>query len=411
MKGTNVCRAGMLALAAGTCALMQPTPAASTLRFPAETESQQSIWLASPTIDYKKGWSMLGTQADMIGELVKGGRVEYLVNSPSDADALRTALRARGIGNETIAAHVGFHAVAHADLWVRDYGGLFLSDGAGNAQIVDFDFDGYGYDKYANAAIRATYDFDNDLAVRVAHEIGVPVVRSTLIAEGGNLVFNGHGTVIATERGLLGRNPGWSKADVEAELARAFRVSKVIWLPRGLATDANAVEQTPYDIDGERIYNVGVNHADEMAAWVGPRTVLLPEITAAEAARGNALVKLDREILENAYRILSSASDQDGKPLTVIRAPAPDPIIVDIRPEDGIYQFLAGLHGLKGFVDGAPAKFALAASYMNFVVTDNVVLVPKFYKNGRPRALEAKDAAFKRLVESLYPGRRVAQID
>jgi agmatine deiminase len=69
------------------------------------------------------------------------------------------------------------------------------------------------------------------------------------------------------------------------------------------------------------------------------------------------------------------------------------------------------LVGAERFAAQEPVKFALAASYMNFVVSNGIVLVPAFHKPGREPALAAKDAAFKSIVESRYPGRRVVQVD
>ena len=59
----------------------------------------------------------------------------------------------------------------------------------------------------------------------------------------------------------------------------------------------------------------------------------------------------------------------------------------------------------------ATTPCVLPASYMNFVVANGVVLVPRFFKPGRAPALEAKDAAFKATIEACYPGRRVVQVD
>jgi AcrR family transcriptional regulator len=60
-------------------------------------------------------------------------------------------------------------------------------------------------------------------------------IDSPLVNEGGGIHTDGAGTFLVTETVQLdpGRNPGWTKADVEAELARTVGARKVIWLPRG----------------------------------------------------------------------------------------------------------------------------------------------------------------------------------
>jgi agmatine deiminase len=404
--------------------------AGGALRVPAEVDPHHAVMLASPTVDYKVGWSALAVQAQMIRELLTTVDVVYLVNTDAaddpaggDVAALRNALATLGVPGGTIDARVHFHKVPHADLWVRDYGGIFLTNGRGALEVVDFDFDGYGYNPYASDEIRAVYDYDNDLSVRAAAALGLPVRRSPLVAEGGNLHFNGRGMVVAVETSLRQRNPGWTDAAIDMELRRVFGVQRVIRLPRGLATDAHTVLQSPYLIGGEPVYNVGVNHVDEMIAWVDDRTVLLPEVTAADLAAaqaaGDPTAQITHDALQQAYQVLCAVTDEDGRPLDIVRVPDPGAIVIEIQPEDGIYGFIAALdhhpvHRLVGaerFAAREPVKYALAASYMNFVVSNGVVLIPAFYKPGRDPALAAKDAAFKAIVEARYPGRRVMQID
>jgi agmatine deiminase len=423
------CGGGFGDEAATTTAREAPSQRAA-FRVPPETAPQHAVMLASPTIDYKAGWSALAVQALMIRELITTADVVYLVNTDAgddlaggDVGALTNALLALGVPLSAIDARVHFHKVPHADLWVRDYGGIFMSNGRGALEVVDFDFDGYGYNAYADPAIRAVYDFDNDLSLRAADALGLPTRRSALIAEGGNLHFDGRGGVVACETGLLGRNPGWTKTAVEVELRRVFGIDRVIWLPRGLATDAHTVLQTPYWIGAEPVYNVGVNHADEMVAWVDERTILLPEVTAADLAAaeaaGDATVPITHQALQQAHAALAGAAAAAGRQLEIVRVPEPGAIVVEIDAADPVYGFIAALDhhplqrliGAERFAAGEPVKFALAASYMNFVVCNGVVLVPAFHKPGRDPALAAKDAAFKAIVESRYPGRRVVQIE
>ena len=411
-----------------------PAPAPAVWRMPAETEPQSAVMLASISYDYKQEWSIVETQARMIAELVQSTSVVYLVNDDAESSperaGLTQALQALGVAPATLAARLQFLPVQHEEFWVRDYGGIFLSDGQGGKQVVDFDFDGYGYNAFAGPETRAAYDGDNDLAVRLAEKLTLPSVRSPLVCEGGNLHFNGKGTVIAvlgdgTEGvGLLGRNPGWTAAQIEAELKRVFDLRKVIFLPRNMPTDAHTVMQTPYPMgDGRWAYNVGVTHIDEMVAWVDERTLLLPEVTADELAAakaaGDPVTQIAYDVLKEAEAILAAESDQDGQPLKLVRVPEPGPILVTLTPEDNAWWMIADLrshpvHKLRGeekFANEEPVDYLLPASYMNFLVADGVVLVPRFYLPGRDESLQAKDEAFRQIIAAQYPGRRVVQIN
>ncbi len=425
--------AGLGSLALAGCGGSDPP----RWRMPAETEPQRAVMLASLGYDYIEGWSTLAAQARMVAELLEDVPVVYLVNTtaqdnPQDNEALHLtqALLALGVPQSRIAQRLQVLRVDHAEFWVRDYGGTFLADGTGGLKVVDFDFDGYGYNAFAGPGTREVYDYDNDLAVGVAQAMALESVRSPIVCEGGNLHFNGRGTVLAVAGrsdlpgvGLLGRNPGRTQAQIEAEILRVFDQKKMIWLPRNMPTDAHTVMQTPYEINGELVYNVGVTHIDEMVAWVDERTLLLPEITAAERAAadaaGDPVPRIAHEVLAEAHAILAAASDQDGRPLQIVRVPEPGSIIVDIGPDDAAWQMIADMdqhpvHRLRGagrFEAGEPVKYLLPASYMNFVVTNGLVLVPRFHKPGRDPSLQAKDQAFRDIIAQRYPGRRVVQLD
>lgn len=153
-----------------------------------------------------------------------------------------------------------------------------------------------------------------------------------------------------------------------------------------LGDGSHTVMQTPYTIAGEPVYNVGVTHIDEMVAWVDESTLLLPEVTAEELAAadaaGDAVTRIAHEVLAEAYAILSAATDQDGRPLRIVRVPEPGPIVVEIGPNDAAWQMVADMdqhpvHRLRGaerFANGERVKYLLPASYMNFLVTDGLVV-------------------------------------
>lgn len=402
-------------------------------RFPAETEFQDKVMLSAPTVDYKQGWSMLAAQAQIINALLPAQKVIYLVNTlasdnpeSNDVEMLVAALAKLNVSPETVRDGVTFLKVPHADLWVRDTGGLFIHDENGGVSVVDFDFDGYRFMPYSDPEVKALYEFDNDVSVRVAGALGLPVIRSNLVAEGGNLVIR-NGTALAVKSSFVQSNPGWTLAQIEAELERALGIRKVIWLPRSLATDAHPVLQTPYQMGRENApylaYNLGVNHADELVAWVNDTTVMLPEVSEAEVhaanLAGDPTAAINRAVLEDCASVLSHATNAEGSPITLVRVPEPGAIEVELTPDDVMYATLLGmnahpehkLRGIERLKDGQPIRFLLAAGYLNFVVANEVVLVPKFYKAGRAEQLAMKDEKFRAIVQNQYPTRKVVQID
>lgn len=100
-----------------------------------------------------------------------------------------------------------------------------LVGGNGTRAGIDFNFNGWG----------GKQDFARDAGVAdiVTGNAGVESLPTDLILEGGGIEVDGEGTAIITGSCVLNnnRNPGWSKADVEAELRPPLGLDKIIWLP------------------------------------------------------------------------------------------------------------------------------------------------------------------------------------
>jgi len=138
------------------------------------------------------------------------------------------------------------------DSWARDSGPNFLVNSHGELAGSTWRFNAWGgkYDPF---------DQDAEMGSRILQLAGAEEFMSEMVAEGGGITVDGEGTVITTESCFLNtnRNPGWTRAEVEAELCRTLGAEKVIWLPG----DPNETET-----DG---------HVDGIAAFIEPGRVLL----------------------------------------------------------------------------------------------------------------------------------------
>jgi len=263
------------------------------------------------------------------------------------------------------------------DCWLRDTGPVYLTAAAGG---VHFRFNAWGGaaadgggggggcypDFAADAAVGAT----------LLAAAGVPRTPSPLVLEGGALSTDGGGTALTTASAVLARNrhagdgsPPPTVAVVEAALHAAAGIRKVVWLPSGLAADA--------DTDG---------HVDNVAAFARAGHVVLHW-----APPGAA----DRESCVAAAAALAAATDAAGRRLVVHRVRAP--AVAARSPVE-----------VAGVVDGGPgvvrrrAGDALAASYVNFVRVAGGVVVPSF---GEGAAVEAEVAAGLHCVTTALPAR------
>jgi agmatine deiminase len=233
------------------------------------------------------------------------------------------------------------------DSWLRDSGPTVVMDAAGRRAAAVFTFNAWG-GKYQ------PHDQDATLGARIAALAGMPAHRSNLVVEGGGFLSDGEGTLITAETCVLNpnRNPGWSKAEAEAELRAMLGVKKVIWLP-GDVTDT--------ETDG---------HVDGYVAYVKPATVLCEVVADPEDPR--------YPIMAENRRVLETETDARGRRFDLL------PIVE--APRSAVPQ------GEDGY----------CRSYVNFYIANGAIIVPAYGI--------AEDALAVDTLRRAYPDRQIIQV-
>ncbi|MFL5415116.1 MAG: agmatine/peptidylarginine deiminase [Myxococcales bacterium] len=319
-------------------------------RMPAEWEAHAATWLAWPhqIADWPRKFAPIPwVFAECVRHLVVGERVRILVNDATVERGARQLLERVGVDLSL----VDFLKIRTDRAWTRDTLPLFLHKSDGGTVLLSFRFNGWA--RYRN--------HKNDAAVgdRLAKTLGLPqslpeVDGQRVVLEGGAIDVNGRGMLLATEESLLSpvqaRNPELSRDQMEDVLRETLGIRHILWLAEGIAGD---------DTHGR---------IDNVARFAGPRTVLV--------AQEDDPRDENHERLRDARRRLELAKDQDGHPLHVVPLPMPSPL----------------------YFEGQ----RLPASYVNFYVANEAVLVPTFNDVHDRRALEVLAQAF--------PDRRVVGI-
>jgi agmatine deiminase len=384
---------------------------------PGDWEPQSAIWFGWPTYENVAGVSSEDLHAEMIRAIVPHTHVHMAAQSDTEIERIREFLVTRGLTAQELEQHVSFHVIPHNDLWFRDTGGVFMQPvgGEGKQQVIDFNFNtwGFGFLAAANEASVAAEMLDEAVDREIASALSLPTIKTSLYAEGGAFSSNGKGTILAPERVMKQRNPDVSLKDMEAELLRVFSADKVIWLPGYAGTDRSPVDG-PYLVDGEPVYSalaVG-GHLDEIARFVSEDTVLVPLAPSEEEAAASPILAQSRDTILAQRAILAAATTADGKPIRIKDFVEPAPIFERMAEGDGVYDFYTlmdmSLIGQPSVDPTAPINVLWASSYMNYVVTNDVVLVPKYADQNLHAA--AQDAAAKTALEAAFPGRTVVQI-
>jgi agmatine deiminase len=291
----------------------------------------------------------------------------------------------------------------------RDPGPIFLLNNSGEMKIADFKWNTYGYDYvYKDFRLEKFDTLYGEIEKREAVRLGVAILSSEIVNEGGAFEVNGNGVMMAIEETALQRNPGKSISEIEKEYLRLTGSKKMIWLKRAPINDRA--------FDGPTIDNWftgGANgHIDEMARIVSPNTILLAKIDEAERTK-NPISKVDYEILEENYKILQRATDLDGKPFRIIRVPSPNLNVTVYYTElivSDEWRKESGLN-LSSFANGDTIRITKAVSYMNFFISNEVVLIPKYWNEGMPESEKRKDEEVKNLFTTLFPVKEIVQIN
>ena len=323
------------------------TPFALGYRMAAEWEPHEATWLAWP--HNEETWpEKLGEIEEiylqMMEALLPGEKVCLLVNDEKERDRAAQKLAARHLSTKNLI----FYLIPTIDAWIRDYGPNFIlkdSKGMGETAWVKWNFNAWG-GKYESLAQ------DNRVGEELAPLLGMPLFRPQLILEGGSIDTNGLGTCLVTEQCLLNpnRNPHLSRSGIEKALRDFLGMTHFIWLGEGIEGD---------DTDG---------HIDDIARFVNPTTVVA-------AVEENPKDRNEPPLRENLEK-LREARDQNGKKLTLVRLPMP------------------------ARVDAPWGR--LPASYLNFYIANEAVLVPIFG--------QAKDGAALKILQELFPKRKVVGI-
>ena len=321
-------------------------------RFPAEWEPHEATWLAWP--HNRRDWpgkfaAIPFVYAEIIRHLARRERVEVLVqDAAAEARARRFLDRSGALSDQ-----VRFHLRPTDRIWLRDSGCTFIKAG-GALEAVGWTFNAWA--KYD--------DFHRDREVAGflagAARAGLRPGRmgdAPMVLEGGSIDGNGRGTLLTTEECLLSpiqaRNPGRTRADYERAFREHLGIRKVIWLSSGITGD---------DTHG---------HVDDISRFVGESTV----VTAVEPDPRDP----NHAPLAENLRRLKAATDQDGRPLTVVELPMPGPV---------------RFSGLR-----------LPASYGNFYIANGLVLVPVFNDPNDRVALDILARVFPdRQVVGIYSG-------
>ncbi len=232
-----------------------------------------------------------------------------------------------------VAGAVRLERHPYGDIWLRDTGPLTVLGEAGARRMQLFGFNGWG-GKYQMAG-------DQEIGRSLADSAGLEAVQADWVLEGGAVDTDGTGLVVTTEQCLLNpnRNPALSREEIARRLEQDLGFARILWLGEGLMGDHT---------DG---------HVDNLARFVAPGVLAVPRPSGPDDP--NLAIYADARARARAFG------------LQVRDVPSPG------RMGEG--------------------KYVEPASFMNFVIGNDIVIVPTYGT--------AHDADAVAAIGDLFPGR------
>jgi agmatine deiminase len=330
------------------------TPRELGYRMPAEWEQHEATWLAWPHNPEDWPGKFQGIPwlyAEIVRLLAAHEQVHLLVEDAKAEQRVRGILERAGANLD----RVSFHQWPTNRSWTRDSGPIFVRNADGKVAITNWHFNGWA--KYSN------WPLDDLVPGRVAELLGLPSWHPAIknedgtkcvVLEGGSIDTNGQGVLLTTEECLLSevqqRNPGVSRERLERVFHDYLGIDQVLWLDRGIVGD---------DTHG---------HIDDIARFAGAETIVA-------CVEPNASDPNHAPLAENLDR-LKAARTLDGKQFDLVELPMPRPVKFDGQ--------------------------RLPASYANFYIANELVLVPTFH--------DPNDRVALNILAEVFPGREVIGI-
>ena len=336
--------------------------------------------------------------------------IVVLVPEPDAAEPIRTLAPAASV---VVEPDVTF--------FLRDVA-VLTRETDGGPGIVDFGASQYGAatwcqrrhpagaerDHCVGHAQRSAAERD-DLDRAIARRLGAPVHQTPLAMEGGGVEVNGRGLMLANAALWRTRQPGWSIDRIEQELRRLPGISRVVWLPSGLAEDV-LLRGT---IAGSHVAWGSGGHTDQFVRFADERTVLLAWPDDADVA-AHPVARLTRRAMQRNLAVLAAATDQRGRRLRVVKVPMPRIVQRRVVLDDNADRELSEEWSTDFFPPREGRRHGQAlwqvatASYLNFVVANGVVVLPDYRAHGTPPQHQER---VRDIFEDAFPGRRIEFVD
>lgn len=324
-----------------------PSDTTVVYSMPEESAPHEGTWLQWPH-QYQYGLTYRNrldeTWIAMTKELAQSEKVHLIAYDETEKNRIITLLGTAGIS----LTNVDFKIYPTDDVWVRDNGPIYVKDKNGQLFIQDWGFNGWGN--------KAAYTNCNAIPTKIAMAQNIQKIdlNSTMINEGGSVEVDGKGVLLACKSSILNknRNPGMSQQQAEAIFTKYLGVTKFIWL------------------EGKANLDITDMHVDGFARFANSSTIITMDAD-----------DLDYwQVPQQDVNTLYAAKNKNDQGYNFVKVP--------LTKNDVVTTY---------------GKNLGKASYINYYIANNRVLVPNYN--------DPNDLVANGIIQKLYPNKKVVGID
>jgi agmatine deiminase len=362
---------------------------------PAEWETKEAVWIGFRT--NASGSRYDSVTIPIIKILSESITTNILIESSSLLPEGKSYFVSFGIDTSRI--NIIYHSPLN--IWLRDTGPMMVFNHEKLIQACDFKYTHYNNIPFDSTdSISKSYE---GLDREIASLIGIETINSSLTLEGGAIESDGAGTLILVDSLLLKRNPGLSKKQIEKELQRTLGANTFIWLNEGLIQDSQGSTYL-----GDMFWANGTGgHTDQFVRFANDSTILLAwefEIS----NQKDSLRIINNKRLERNFQILTKATNHKGEKFSIIKIPISDHFYQTRQINSALQK---GLSDVPDYQYTDTVKMLACTSYLNYLIANKLVIIPKYWRVGLPLSQKNKDDSVLKIFREIFPDYSIHQVN
>ncbi|MBK8874793.1 MAG: agmatine deiminase family protein [Bacteroidia bacterium] len=356
--------------------------------------AQEHAWMIWPGDS-----SLHSIYLKVLKELMSEVRITVLFDSERSRDFFLLKMQNDSIDSTPLTLLVNENAKGFS----RDTGPFFSEGKNGKLQLIDFKWTNFGT-MSDSLKPEITGAGKTELQKFISKKTGFSYVPTELVLEQGMIDINKKGVAICFMESILQRNPSMDLMAITAELKKLSGINKIIWLAA-----APVIDKITTGPRNANIFASGNNgHIESFVRFANDSTILFSTIDSTER-KFDPISSGDFYILNENLVNLKNAIDGFDSPYQLFELPTPVMRFhlisdtVTTSKEDSIQYSM--------FEAGDIVYHAPQVSYINFLVCNNKVFVPQYYRAGLTDSEKNKDGIVMDLIAQFYPGKKIIPVN